>query len=306
MILSAKQINELIELVKNLHLVFIGKNVGTKYLPDSSLKILKEYGLNKKLVTSYPEHAFQFGMLSMALGDNRAKKLDYSGLKKFITSGQWLPLTKAETYGLSLIENRLIDGLTGLGNKVSADLKTIFIEADLKQRERFEKIIRNEAKHIFSERKGIKSLVSVLGEKTGDWARDFARISDFVLHEAYDNGRAYALLRSEGEDVLVYKRVHGGVCESCMELYLDYVDKKYRPRIFKLKELLRNGTNIGRKKEDWLPVIGATHPWCRCDLEYVPKNSEWSDDKKTFVVSRSEAAKRLKLKKFIKIKIEKV
>ena len=48
-------------------------------------------------------------------------------------------------------------------------------------------------------------------------------------------------------------------CQHCKRLHLG---PDGQPRIFKLRELERNGTNFGRKARDWLPVVGATHPHC--------------------------------------------
>ena len=308
MVLNPKQINELVESIRKLHWVFVAQNFGTNFVPKDVLKDLKKWGIKEVVVKSYPEYAFHFGLLSIALKHKGAKKINFKQLKKFISSGEWLPLTKWERYGLSLIENRLVDNITGLGNKVSSDFKTILIEADLKQRKQFEKIIRGEAKDVFTSRGGVKKLVSQLGHKTKDWTRDFGRISDFILHEAYDNGRAYGILRhynGDADKALVYKNVYNQACSHCKRLYLEY-DRKakdFKPKIFKLSELLTNGSNVGRKVNDWKPVIGATHPWCRCTLEYVQPNSNWDYKLKRFVTDEQELVtfQGLDLRKFIKV-----
>jgi hypothetical protein len=48
-------------------------------------------------------------------------------------------------------------------------------------------------------------------------------------------------------------------CEMCKKLYLG---SDNHPIIFKLEDLEANGTNVGRKQAQWLPVVGATHPHC--------------------------------------------
>lgn len=310
MIFSPKQINELLEVIRNLHWIFINEELGSKYVPKDIIQKLKKYGIKEKKISSLPSYAFQFGLLSIILEDKRTKNFTFSELKDFISSGKWLPLTKWEQDSLELIENRLVDGIVGLGNKVSSTFKTILIESDLKKRQKFEQIIREKSKKVFSDRSGVSDLISQLGHSTEDWARDFGRISQFVLHEAFDNGRAYALIRQfdgKVDDIKVYKQVHDKACKICEKLYKTYdrKDKVYKPRIFKLSELLKNGTNIGRDRKDWKPVVGSTHPWCRCDLMYVPKNSSYDIKTETFQVERSDLAKKYDLKKFIKVEIEK-
>jgi hypothetical protein len=54
-------------------------------------------------------------------------------------------------------------------------------------------------------------------------------------------------------------------CVNCNRLYLD----SGIPRIFKLSEMAVS--NVGRKAADWLPTIGAVHPWCHCQLHVLPE-----------------------------------
>ena len=67
-----------------------------------------------------------------------------------------------------------------------------------------------------------------------------------------------------------------------------------------------NGTNIGVKVKDWKPVIGATHPWCNCDLEYVPFGYVWDKKTKSFRFDNGLSKDPYKLKKKIKVNVEKI
>ena len=166
MLLSPKNINELINLIDNLHWVFINNELGSEFVPEIMVDVLKKFGITKRNVTSLPAYAYHYGILSMVLGDSKVKKYNFDNLKKYLTSGKWLPLTQWEKDSLALIEDRLTSGIKGLGNKVSSDLKTILIEGNLKQRKQYEKTIREKAKKVFSERGSVKELVSELGHST--------------------------------------------------------------------------------------------------------------------------------------------
>ena len=69
MILTPLQINELIEIIKNLHWVFVNETIGSKYIPEGVFDTLKKYGVKKSKVTSVPEYAFHYGILSSAWAD---------------------------------------------------------------------------------------------------------------------------------------------------------------------------------------------------------------------------------------------
>lgn len=112
-----------------------------------------------------------------------------------------------------------------------------------------------------------------LRKKLKDASRDWALIVATELHNAQEHGKALALARG-GHDPLVYKEIRPDACRFCRMLYMN----GKRPRVFKLSELVSNGTNYGRKavhptrtgKTEWRAVIGATHPACQCELRELP------------------------------------
>jgi len=54
-------------------------------------------------------------------------------------------------------------------------------------------------------------------------------------------------------------------CPKCNSLYLE----SGIPKIFRLKDLAIS--NVGKKAANWLPTIGAVHPWCACQLHVLPE-----------------------------------
>lgn len=65
------------------------------------------------------------------------------------------------------------------------------------------------------------------------------------------------------EDVFVYRISvqDSKLCKFCREFYLA---TDGTPKLYKLSTLLGNGSNYGRKSQEWQPVVGATHPNERC------------------------------------------
>ena len=47
-------------------------------------------------------------------------------------------------------------------------------------------------------------------------------------------------------------------CKSCMRFW--FLPDGITPRVYKLSELMANGSNIGKKQADWLPTVSNTHP----------------------------------------------
>lgn len=99
--------------------------------------------------------------------------------------------------------------------------------------------------------------------------------------------RGKSAYSDQGADTRVFKRPNPNACPHCKRLYLD---QDGRPRVFKLKDLLENGSNVGRKVADWKPVVGVTHPHCQCILEVLPENCIL-DEKGNISVVKDDKAK---------------
>lgn len=275
---TANQIEELMSIINLQHVVFIAANIGADMLSDSELRILKQAGVSLEQLQNTPfEEMFQWGLLSMSIGNSKSKKLDYKKFKGFLQSQENLPFTPVESKAIEVAKRQASSDIRGLGNRIQQQTGQLLIEADSAQRLSYEKDITEATVKNIKNRGSISNLVSDLGHKTGDWARDFGRISDYVMHQAFEEGRASQIRNQHGGDALVYKKVFQSACKKCVSLYLTK-GVGSEPVLFKISELQSNGTNIGRKVADWKPVVGPTHPWCRCMLVHVDPNYEWSEE----------------------------
>jgi hypothetical protein len=275
MFLNPDQIQELEGLIKVNHLSFVAENVGVDILSKDDLNLLKKSGFEvipEKLTTL--DYAFRFGIISTSLREAELQKWTFRDLKKFIRSGQFIPLTKYEKVVLESIKTQSFKDIKGLGNRIDADIKTFLIDVDKNKRIKYENLIREEAIKIVEKRGTVNDLVRKLAEKTQDWNRDFGRIADFIMHTAFDEGRATILREQYGDSALVYKDVYEGACPECTKLYLTNGIGS-EPIKYKLIDLISNGNNIGRKTKEWLPVIGPTHPWCFPEQTEVLTNKGW-------------------------------
>lgn len=170
-------------------------------------------------------------------------------------------LTQAEQASLQWARTKAAQHVQGLGNVVASDFSTIAIEADAQLRRQAEEIIREEVSENVQKREAWRQIVTALGDRTDDWARDLGRIAATEKHDAIQQGQARAMKRKRGRgsgDVRVSKQPNPDACKHCIRLYTD----GGKPKIFWLSELEKNGTNVGRKAADWLPVVGPVHPWC--------------------------------------------
>lgn len=128
-----------------------------------------------------------------------------------------------------------------------------------------------------------QGFASELHQMMEDKARDWQRVAYYEIVDAQKQGAAHRLLEDGNVDKLVYKIPLPGACAQCRHLYL--MPDGITPRLFKLSEMITNGTNIGRKpmptksgkvspggrpdgEETLKSVAGLVHPFCACGGPY--------------------------------------
>lgn len=282
MIFNPTQVSELVDILNSQHILFIGQNLGPDVLSDQDKAVLRSHGLEIEDPEDYVELAFKFGLISQSLSTSTVKNMKWDDFKKFIKEGKYLPLTGKEKETVKVLKTRTYSHIKGLGNKVSSELQSQIVEVSNIQRIKTESLIKKELSEGVANRKSVSQIVSNLGHKTGDWHRDWSRIVETELQNAFEEGRAFQIKRDNpGKDPDVYKDVFQGACHSCISAYLT-AGIGSKPKVFKLSQLELNGTNIGKKQAEWKPVVMSMHPYCRCLLSEVPEDREWDEDTKSF------------------------
>lgn len=299
MVFTQTQIQDMLSILTRYQLTFILNQLGPTYLTQSEKALLLAAGIdvnkyaNKKGVI---EHAFYFGILADAIGDDRAKKMDYPQFQKFLASKNYIPLTAEEEYALQQVKNRAYTDITNLGARMRSALSNSVLRNNQQQSLIVQRMIRAKTIKAIELRSGARALAADLANTSQDWEVDWLRIAYYLTHEAYNAGRAQDILKNHGADAEVYFDVYKGACKRCKELYLeDPDDPDSKPIVFKLEEIIANGNNIGRKVADWKPTISPTHPYCRCTINYKDPDLEWDSELRAFVKPKKKVSKNPRL-----------
>ena len=277
---TPEQIQQIEKIITLHHVVFIGNNIGTEILSDYDKYVLDKHGIDvNKLSKEYTnlEQAYHFGKLSTILQSKDVKKLTYNDFLQYLRRGQYEPLTEREKGTLRFLKRNTYNYIKGLEASVIKDTNGIIINDSQKIRDKYEQAIKDSVKRAVIQRDSIKSVVLELGNKFGDWQRNLNRIAATEMQNAYEWGRAEELKKVYGTDVEVYKDVYPGACRYCIQLFLTNGIGS-QPKIFKLQELIANGNNYNSKPENWKPVLGVVHPFCRCSLNSLPQGMTWNKE----------------------------
>ena len=245
--------------------------------------------------------------MAEAIGDARAKKMNYAQFQKFLASGNFIPLTEEEEFALQTVKQRAYTDITNLGNRMRNGLSNVVLKNNQQRSLMAQKMIREKTIKAVELRVGARGLAADLAETSQDWEVDWLRIAYYLTHEAYNSGRAQSILKEYGADAEVYFDVYPGACQRCRELYLiDPEDPDSEPIVFKLKDIIANGNNIGRKVKDCLPTISPTHPYCRCTINHKKSGFAWDAELRAFTIPIKKKSNHPKLKNVkLNIKVSK-
>lgn len=276
----------MLNLLDKSRLIFIAQQVGLNYLTPAEKFILTQAGVDLNKFTNSKgiiEHAFLFGILAEAIGDKRAKNMSYADFTKFLASGQFIPLTETEEFALEQIKGRAYTDITNLGNRMKNTLSNAALKNNQSRAAAVAQVIRGKAIKAVELRKSSRQLAAELAEASQDWEVDWLRIAYYLMHEAYNTGRAQSILKTYGQNAEVYFDVYEGACKECRELYLEDPDDIHsKPKVLKLVDVIQNGSNINVKRQNWKPTISPTHPYCRCTINYKDPKYDWDETTRSF------------------------
>lgn len=304
MVFSEQQIKDILRIIDFQHSLFIGYNLGTDVLQEDDKNLLRQFGINPEELrydnefTKY-DQSFYWGRLSAALRD-QAGKVDYNDFLQYLRRGQYISLTRQEQNALNFVKRSSYGHIKNLGTKIRQDVDRIIIEEDAKKRKDYEDLIQGSIQHAIETRRSVKDIVLEIGNKTKDWGRDLGRIAETELQTAFETGRLEQILGEHGEDAMCYRDVFPGACRHCISLYLT-AGIGSQPKLFKVKDILANGTNINVKTSEWVPVAGSTHPFCRCLWNFYDSDTMWNEEKKIFIEKPVERKIERKSKAYIKV-----
>lgn len=278
MIFTPQQIDEIMKIIDWYAITFIAHQVSPTVLSQQQQQTLQDRGININSINANQSNvtqAYKFGLLSTTLQDAAVKQMTYDQFKKYLSSGKMFSLSRLENNALQNLQFQTANDVSKLFNKIKGSVGDKLVAADKKNNTvKHSAVVTNAAKRAIENRKSVNSIVSDIGRSTELWNRDLGRIADYVLHTAFDEGRAMGYQRKNGDDALVYKDVYPGACNHCIKAYLKG-GVGSEPKLFKLSELRQNATNVGRKVKQYKPVIGPHHPNCYDKDTEVLTNEGW-------------------------------
>ena len=273
MLLTDAQLHEIRQIIADHHSAFVANVIHPSAVDPETLERLRAKGLINVKINSV-EDSYIYGQLLAALDDPRVAKMGYDELRLYLRRNP-VPLSPIEQRAVQVAQHTAAQYAVGLGRRVDLETGQSALNIDTQLQARMRDTIRTATAESIAKRQSAQQLKSDLGWATKDWARDWDRIAITETNNALQRGTADHYAKRFGAGARVAKRVMPDCCEHCRRLY---VGPDGQPRIFRLSQLERNGTNHGRKAREWLPVVGSVHPHCQCQLIRVPEGWGFSEE----------------------------
>lgn len=296
--LSIQETQELLRIIDRNQLAIIGSELGSEFLNDFDRQLLQSYGIDPDALYS-PElssiqTSFHYGMLAEALGVQEASKITYTELKEYIKGGHYIPVSERHKAAVQSVKVQAFSSLKTMGGNIFSDINGILANKTLQGQQEF---IAEELKQGLEKRQTVAQIAHEIARKTGDWGRNFDRIIETASQNAFEQGKAAEIQRRNPDrDPIVYKLCQNGACKHCIRLYLT-AGIGSKPILFKLSELIANGSNIGRKAEDWKATVDAIHPHCRCPMFEHQEGYLWNVKTQNFDIVDPEYKKQTAAKR---------
>lgn len=251
-LLTEEQLHDIRELIRRHHLALIAAILGSEALtPQERTAIAGDVAAG---AVGHLGDAHTLGRLLQARGDQAPR--NYADLQRAILTSP-TGFAAKDRQSLDLARQQAGQFLRGVMH--AAEEQTIQLAIDTA---RAASATDATAKTVLAQRLG-----SAFGKMVDGWKGDWERTTLNQLAAAVEHGVVSHIQESHGDGALVAKIPGPAACAHCLRIH---IGEDGMPRIFPLAELIANGTNAGRKKREWLPVVGPTHPSCWCQLVHVP------------------------------------
>jgi hypothetical protein len=270
-VLTPEQIARILEIIRDGSTAIAIATTGYKFPKDELERLVREGYVKADELEDFVKDSFAFGQLMQQ--QPAAKTMSYADFQKHIERNP-IVMSKPEQQAYNVASNRAGMYCVGLGSRYGEVAGQAIIEHDDKLAARLRGGIKREVSEAVARRETVGQLKTRLGQMAGDWERDWGRVAATESQMAHQEGFLGAVAERYGDDELLAKVPEPDACEHCLKHYLENGKPKVRPASWWYEQ---GTSNAGRKSADWKPVLGAMHPWCRCQLVRVPAGWEFDD-----------------------------
>lgn len=259
--------NRIDRIIELAYLTFMFDLIGDDLMSDDQKRQLEQLGL---IIGRKPLIDILYTLIRLkpeeGYGDRRIQDLidniASTGRLPVFTDTQQATLENAKAAFLDSVESTKAEVKKKIRQEISNANQKYKQEATVRRYQTVDQARERKDKHV----EKLLAAVAVIGPLIQrSFVRSFTTdLTNFVNDSVVDRTTDDHLFTGvDPTKIKVYKKVinDGSLCDWCARFY-----GVREPKIYTLAELQANGSNFSKPKSAWKPIIGATHPRCRCEL----------------------------------------
>lgn len=284
---TSKAVIEIIKkIIDRRHKALVISLLGREMFSRAELNELEKNGIDTSNKTSLMELIYHHNFINKH-GTSGPNSVEDMKSQQSVPGAK--PEGDAHSYGVDHANEALKTAIDKLKQDVTARLVSLVQENNQNYKyNALQNIDRTEEFDNLVKESTLSKLKQKLRDTTQDVNRDWLRVATTTMSEAIGNGSVDRIVTENRDkdagEVYVYRIVvnDAALCKYCRRFYMD---EDGSPKVYKLSTLLGNGSNFGKKKDSWLPVVGATHPNERCSqvIELKPGWKVLPGGKQTYI-----------------------
>ena len=251
------------KLVRLRHSALLVELLGDNAVAPSVLKALKAAGLYRAPKPNIIRRAFEYGRESIV--EPRVMAMKPKEFNAYLRAHR-VELTPQDREAVTVLRRSFRHYMAANAQAYQAKLGAAIVKADKQLTRRAAQVTLQGQAMELERRKAVATIAKDLSTITMQQLGNVDIVTSTEANNAFQDGRAREILRNsaaEGvEDPLVFKRPRIDCCPECATAYLEEDGKT--PKVFRLSELMANGSNVGKSRADRVAVLDSFHPWCSC------------------------------------------
>tara|TARA_R100001594_G_scaffold141713_1_gene187965 strand:+ start:584 stop:1537 length:954 start_codon:yes stop_codon:yes gene_type:complete len=296
--LTPAQLAELAAIIKQHTDLFLVSLLGKSVVTEKDIRDLIAAGLippetDPKLF----EYSYVLGKVKAMLTSDKYRSLTFDALKE-VAGTAWHkmePPSILEQFRIDAAKSSAGTAVQGISDDIKNGLFRNLeqsITNNLTEQIVVDKI-RDVVVNALESRRTVSQLAYDIPRELKSYNRDWLRVASTEMHAVRTQGTVDAIQLKQGlyegfpedsDEQRVVVRPTKGACPECRR---DYLGANGKPKIWNLNDLLANGTNVGVPKKLRKPVLPPHHPWCLCEVDYVPPGFDY-DAQGNLVLMRPE------------------
>ncbi len=281
MVSSRETIEKIREIISKHYNSLVISVLGKDVFSKKELEELERLGVDTSNKQSLLSLVYYHNFINYPVDDKSPKTVEDAERQQTIRGLK--PEGEANDYASQNINEKTRQFIDKMKQDITTRIETIIRENnDSYRNNAIQNLNRDQSIDDLMKESSLGKVKQQLMDTAGDADRDWLRIAITEVSNAIGIGSIDRIVtdnvNKDSDEIYVYRVIvkDARTCKWCRKFYQDSDDT---PKLYKLSTLLNNGSNYGKKYEDWNPVSGATHPHERCSqpLELKPGFALTSD-----------------------------